>query len=190
MRILIIDNHTRFLKELQDSFPGSVDVISKEKIEHKKILDGYDLLVFSGGYGVSSVSNHPDKYLNEIQIIQDTKVPILGICLGAEIITYALGGKLKKLEQIHQGSVTLNITDVSLSETLRTNIINVYECHHWGIETIPDGMISCAHSDHGPEIIKHSQRQIVGIQFHPEVSQNDKIFEWVFESLGIKNRPI
>jgi GMP synthase-like glutamine amidotransferase len=72
------------------------------------------------------------------------------------------------------------------SKNIHLSCSEVFEGHQWGVKTLPSNMISCGFSDHGPEIIKHLIRPIIGIQFHPEVTQNQKIFDWIIESLGIK----
>ncbi|HRH33089.1 MAG TPA: gamma-glutamyl-gamma-aminobutyrate hydrolase family protein [bacterium] len=186
MKTLIINNHTKFLKELQSSFPGIVEILNKEDLPKKSDFVDYDLIVLSGGYEVATVAHHPDQYYKEIELVKKTKIPILGICLGVEIITYALGGELVKLDRFHQGSIKLTVIDQDLVTILQSQTIEVFEGHQWGVKTLPSNMISCGFSDHGPEIIKHLIRPIIGIQFHPEVTQNQKIFDWIIESLGIK----
>ena len=186
MKTLIIDNHTKYRAELRNSLPGSIEVIRREDVSPMITLDNYDLLVLSGGHGVSSVSHHPIEYAFEMQFVREAKIPILGICLGSEIITYALGGELKSLDHLHQGGVEITITDEPLLEKLGKNVITVYEYHQWGTSVLPPNTIACAHSDHGPEIIKHADKPIIAIQFHPEVSQIPQLFDWVLENFKIK----
>lgn len=186
MKILIIDNHTKYLKELSKSFRATVDIVKKEDFKNSDDLNKYDLLIFSGGHDVPTIAHHPEIYKEELSCISTTTIPILGICLGAEIITYALGGKLKKLDRVYQGGTKIYISDESLSGLLKQNEIEVYECHQWGVDTLPPSMISCAYSDHGPEIIKHSGKPIIGIQFHPEVTQRKEFFSWILQTLNLK----
>jgi GMP synthase-like glutamine amidotransferase len=186
MKTLIINNHTKFLKELQSFFPGIVEILNKEDLFEKSDFADYDLIVLSGGYEVATVAHHPDQYYKEIELVKTTKIPILGICLGVEIITYALGGELEKLDGPHQGNIKLTVTDQDLVTILQSQTIEVFEGHQWGVKILANDMISCAFSDHGPEIIKHLKRPIIGMQFHPEVTQNQKIFDWIVESLRIK----
>lgn len=186
MKTLIINNHTKFLKELQSSFPGIVEILNKEDLPKKSDFVDYDLIVLSGEYEVATVAHHPDQYYKEIELVKKTKIPILGICLGVEIITYALGGELEKLDRVHQGNIKLTIIDQSLIRIFKSQTIEVFECHQWRVKTLPNNMTSCGFSDHGPEIIKHLIRPIIGIQFHPEVTQNQNIFDWIIESLVIK----
>ncbi len=186
MKTLIIDNHTKYRAELRDSLPGSIEVIRREDVSPMITLENYDLLVLSGGHGVSSVSHHPIEYALEMQFVREAKIPILGICLGSEIITYALGGELKSFERLHQGGVEITITDHELLKKLNSEKITVYEYHQWGTSVLPPNTVACAHSDHGPEIIKHTNKLIIAIQFHPEVSQIPQLFDWILESFKIK----
>lgn len=48
MNVLIINNHTKRLKELQAVFPEAV-VVRREDVV-KEVLDAFDLIILSGGF--------------------------------------------------------------------------------------------------------------------------------------------
>lgn len=85
MKALIINNRTTHLEELRSLFIDSV-VIEKENLDNNLDISGYDVIVFSGGSNTPTVLEHPEYYTSEINIIKQSKIPIVGICLGAEII--------------------------------------------------------------------------------------------------------
>ena len=182
MKTLIIDNHTKHVSELVTMFPGS-DVVVKENLKNTS-LEKYDLLVFSGGSHVPTVLHHTEIYSEEISIIQKATIPILGICLGSEIIIDAFGGELNEISALHQGDMKLTIIDESLSRVLKDDDVTMYEAHCVTIKKLPDDFMSCAVSDHGIEIFKHATKPIIGIQFHPEVGHHEKLIQWVLTSLG------
>lgn len=184
MKILIVDNNTEHINELRQIFSGELIVCKKENLI-KIDTSHCDLIIFSGGSNVPTVLNHPEYYRNEILLCQNTSIPILGICLGNEIITSAFGGKLKISEK-HQGAVVLKILDTNLERILHTKHIETYEGHSVSIEKIPDNFVVCAQSDHGPEIIRHVNKPIIGIQFHPEINPNQDLLKWILETLSIK----
>jgi GMP synthase (glutamine-hydrolysing) len=160
---------------------SDVIVFDKENITKDFDVRNYDLLVLSGGSNVPTVLRHREEYSFEIDLVKKSNIPILGICLGAEIITEAFNGKLEQLSEEHRGIVELQIIDIDLQKVIREESIKVNEGHHIGIKTLPKEFISCAKSKHGIEILKHNYKSIIGFQFNPEISDNKKLFDWVFE---------
>ena len=153
MRVLIINNHTKHLDALATLFLNA-DIIDKNDLREDINYSSYDLVVISGGSGIPTVLDYPDEYNFESKLITETSRPVLGICLGSEIITYAFGGILQKLEMTHKGIIELDILDKNLKKILGSNFINVHESHKIGIKQIPKNFIVCATSEHGVEIIK------------------------------------
>jgi GMP synthase-like glutamine amidotransferase len=174
MKTLIVNNKTKHLQELIDFLPGEKVVVTKEELSQYD-TNGFDLIVFSGGSNIPTVLRHPEEYKEEIELIKNFSGAVLGICLGAEIITEAFGGTLVELDKEHRGEVELH----SNSPLLPAQFI-VQEGHQIGIETMPAEFEIIAYSDHGPEIIQHKHRPIIGVQFHPEITSNLEIKEWIF----------
>lgn len=184
MKTLIINNHTKHISELETLFPDST-VINKEDLSENITLDSFDLLVISGGSGVPTVQQHKDYYALEEKLVLESTIPVIGICLGSEIIIDAFGGELTDISTLHKGDMTLAVTDQSLKNSLGTNNITVYEAHCISVKKLPDNFIAYAHSDHGIELFKHISRPIIGIQFHPEVGKHDDLWKWVFQTLSM-----
>lgn len=185
MRILIIDNQTTHREELIALFDSIPDVITKKELA-KRDPSGYDLIVLSGGSKVPTVLNHPEEYIEEINFVKNSTKPVLGICLGCEIIVKAFEGELQELDTTHTGTLSLEITNAALKEKIKKSEIQVYESHRVGMQTAPPDFEVCASGDHGPEIIKHLTRPIIGIQFHPEATTNKKLLSWVYASFGLR----
>ncbi|MDD5170888.1 MAG: gamma-glutamyl-gamma-aminobutyrate hydrolase family protein [Syntrophales bacterium] len=184
MKALVINNHTKHLDKLMAHFPGS-DIIEKENLREGLDISLYDLLILSGGSGVSPVAAYPAGYAAEFRLIKESTIPVLGICLGSEIIAYAFDGTLQELPEIHRGAIKLDISDAGLEATLCNKHIEVHESHRIAIRDLPKDFIACATSAHGVEIIKHISKPIIGIQFHPEMDKNEDLFKWIFRELGI-----
>lgn len=186
MKILIIDNHTKYIKELSSLF-SDVTILNKENLTKDFDITNYDLLVFSGGSNIPTVLRHPEKYIFEIDLVKRSNIPVIGICLGIEIICEAYGGELQELSKEHKGSVKIKVEDEELKDKLSSDEIEVIEGHQIGIKTLPENFISCAYSEHGIEIIKHKEKPIIGFQFHPEISNNKKLLDWMFKTLNLTN---
>ena len=184
MKTLLINNHSKHVEELAALFPDCV-IMQKEDLTDGIDMGLYDLLVISGGSDIPSVYWHPEAYSIETELIRTVAIPVLGICLGAEILTQAYGGTLKELPRQYKGSIEITVQDERLKEKLPSPIIDVYEAHEVCTEVVPEHFIVCATSEHGIEIIKHESKPIIGIQFHPEVGKNTELFAWIFETLGV-----
>ncbi len=100
--------------------------------------------------------------------ILESGLPILGICYGMQTLTHRLGGIVAPSEDREFGSAEINVT--LDSELLSTGIYPVWMSHGDRIESIPAGFISLASSPNSPyAAIAHPEKQIYGLQFHPEV---------------------
>jgi GMP synthase-like glutamine amidotransferase len=180
MKVLIVNNHSKHINELADLFLGS-EILQKEDFKTAQDITKYGLIIFSGGSNVPTVLRHQEFYSDEIEFIKDSKIPILGICLGAELITKAFDGELKELSSDHRGVVNLTITDPLLEKAIGVKHFGAKEGHQIGIEKMPEEFIEVAHSEHGIEIMRHKTRPIIAIQFHPEISRNKLLMVWITE---------
>lgn len=177
MYTLIIDNHSQHLDALKEQFPKN-KVITMDFLSRLKDIDIFELIVISGGSNTPTVLNHPEYYAEEIMFIKESTIPLLGICLGSELVVTAFGGSLRELDAKHEGEVTLTIIDPELQSDIGNSIATVTEGHRIAINNMPPEFSICAYSDHGIEIIKHNTRPIIAIQFHPEMSTDAKIIDW------------
>ena len=163
MKVLLIDNGSSLLEKLKELIGAEVITKNWSEVSPSDYI-GYDLIVLSGSRDQSVVWKH-DQLTGEIELLKNTKIPVIGICFGCELIAYAFGGELKELPARHEGIREIEVLDKSLS--LRSSI-KVYEHHHWIISKIPNDFIELARSADGSEAIKHKSRPIYGLQFHPE----------------------
>ena len=108
-----------------------------------------------------------------IDLIKSSTVPLLGVCLGHQAIGAAFGGNIVKAAEIFHGKL-------SKVRHNQENIFNgidspysVVRYHSLIIEkdTLPNELEITGVLEENPEIImsiKHKQRPIYGVQFHPE----------------------
>lgn len=189
MKILLIDNGTTLLQKLRVLIPGDEIVHLPSRIERGDLTD-FDLIVLSGSKELTA-NYHRDHFKKEIKLIQDTQTPIIGICLGCELIAVAFGGTVRRLEERHSGAREIEI--ISNNSTLgirKGDLHKVYEGHRWIIDSTPDDFEILAVSNDGPEIIHHKTRSIWGFQFHPEnfvdQTEGDEMFLNLFLKLAQK----
>ena len=184
MKVLILNNHTKDLGYLTEAFPDST-VLEKEFFDPATSTKGFDAMIISGASNAPTALRHSDVYAGEISAICNGLIPVIGICLGCELVNIAFGGTLKDLGRTKSGDVTITSRDKLLTSMVELKTFSAYEHHSVGIDILGEDLVVAAVSDHGPEIIMHESLPVVGIQFHPEVRQQEKIFEWALQRIGI-----
>lgn len=134
-------------------------------------VENFDLIILSGGSNLAIPKNR-EILQREITVIRKTKKPVIGICLGFELIIEAFGGELlyrnEKVEGINEIKVLINHPVFKNKEEFL-----VHEAHKYYVEKAPADILVLADSKFGIEIVAHKERPIWGLQFHPENSNTD-----------------
>lgn len=173
MNILIIDNNSKHILNLVDLLAGhNLDIISREDIPNI-ILDKYHLIILSGGSHVPTVIDK-NEYKEEINLCKHSKKPIIGICLGCEIIATAFDCTMKKLPCKQKGLLKVKFQDKEFT---------VYEAHRYAVDKISSEISVLGSSDSAPEIIKHKNKPIFGLQFHPEMFVDKTEGKYIFDQI-------
>ena len=101
-------------------------------------------------------------------------IPVLGICYGAQLMTLQLGGRVEKAEKREFGKAELEVLyTAGLFAGMETDDASyqVWMSHGDRIEELPTGFTVSSKSGHSPNAaIRHTDKPLVGVQFHPEVS--------------------
>jgi GMP synthase-like glutamine amidotransferase len=123
--------------------------------------------------GTSLYDNDFIKNTNKFKWIRDFSKPILGICGGMQIIGNVFGGKvLKKTE------IGFYIENFYLDFLGLHGEHGVYHLHNNYIhfKKLKKFRIYCG--DFIPQAIKHKEKEIYGVLFHPEVRQKMMILNF------------
>lgn len=124
-------------------------------------------IIFSGG--PSSV--YEDGAPRCDTAIYDCGVPILGICYGAQLMAYQLGGKVTPGgDQKEFGRTEMRVADCNgLFKGLGNDLI-CWMSHGDKVEVAPQGFAITASTDSTPvAAMENHERKLFGVQFHPEV---------------------
>ncbi len=165
-KYLLIDNgsiHTEALARLLPETPRVIGFGDLDSVD----ASTFDTIILSGGSQMPVMGNE-QSFETELSLIRNAAVPIIGICLGAELISHAFDGKLRDLGEKRKGLIQIISTDEDGLLLENGRRFDVYEAHRWTIDLLPSEFHTLARSDHGPEIIRHISRPIWGLQFHPE----------------------
>ena len=177
MKILLIDNYDSFTYNLYhyiSKFKKNVEVIRNDKINSKSILKKkYSKIVISPGPG------NPNQAGNCLRIVKDLhkKIPILGVCLGHQIIGQAFGGKIIRAKNLMHGKTSKIKHN---KKGLLKNIQNNFEATRYHSlvvdrKSFPKSLIITAETKNKTIMgLMHKDYDLHGFQFHPE-SINTKI---------------
>lgn len=175
--LLIIDNQNAFIKKFRDHYldKQNFDYIFFDHNQAIEIPAGAPVkgIILSGGRG------NPYKPLNltaNFVALMNFDVPLLGFCLGHEIIAVAHGGGIKRLPEYHGKKELIKIkkADDPIFSGLDRKEVSLVKRHYYHVSDLPESFESLAASDTCKnEIIKHKQKPIYGFQGHPEVSGKD-----------------
>jgi GMP synthase (glutamine-hydrolysing) len=119
------------------------------------------------------------------------KLPVLGICYGAQLMAIELGGDVLPSARREYGPATLSITD-GTGDGVFAGLDRdqpVWMSHGDSITRLPEGFRAIAQTDSTPYAgIQDPSRNLHGIQFHPEVVHTprgrDVLRNFVYEISG------
>ncbi|MEK7097194.1 MAG: carbamoyl phosphate synthase small subunit, partial [Patescibacteria group bacterium] len=146
--------------------PWDFDIFSlKEKI---------DGVVISNGPGDPKIC---DVTIETTKKILEKKIPLLGICLGNQILALAAGGDTYKMKFGHRGQNQPCVMVGTKKCYLTT------QNHGFAIGKIPNGFrpwFINANDDTNEGII-HEKLPFMSVQFHPEATPGPTDTEWIFD---------
>ncbi|RMF88846.1 MAG: GMP synthase subunit A [Methanobacteriota archaeon] len=103
------------------------------------------------------------------------EVPLLGICLGHQLIAKAFGGEVKEAEigEYAESEIIVDDEDALLQGTGPS--FRAWVSHKDEVKRMPEGFIRLAHSETCQvEAMRHRDHPVFGVQFHPEVEHTPK----------------
>ena len=170
-KIILIDNYDSFTFNLYhylSSLKVSVDVKRNDEIDSNKILKKkYNKIVISPGPG------NPNQSGNCLKIVKSLhdKIPILGVCLGHQIIGQVFGSKIIQAKKLMHGKTS---KIMSKRTGILKNLPKIFEAtrYHSLIidkKTLSQDLEITAETKNGLIMgIQHKKYNVHGVQFHPE----------------------
>ena len=170
-KIILIDNYDSFTFNLYHylaSLKVNVDVIRNDKITSNDILKKkYNKIVISPGPG------NPNQSGNCLKIVKTLykRIPILGVCLGHQIIGQVFGSKIVQAKKLMHGKTSKII---SKKVGILKNLPKSFEATRYHSLIIDKKSLSkhleiTAESKDGLIMgVQHKEYDVHGVQFHPE----------------------
>jgi len=172
--ILVIDNRSSFIKRFRREhlIPSG---IPHRLVRHDKPLpdEAYDDtrgIILSGGKGTPW---SPLVLTADFQALMNLDVPVLGFCLGHEILAVAYGGRIGPMPARRQkwGWVDVDDPEDPIFSGLPEARVRIRMQHHHQLVRLPRDFRRIGSSSRCPlEVVRHVEKPLYGFQGHPEVS--------------------
>jgi len=166
--ILLVDNRDSFVWNLAEyaSIFDEVKVVPNTvTLSEVKRLDPDGIIISPGPGSPESrrdVGNSPE-------IVLEAEVPVLGVCLGHQIIGHVFGGRVGRVRPLHGKASTVEHDGKTIFEGVK-NPLKAGRYHSLAVLEVPKGFrVSAVSREDGVVMgIRHKKRPIEGVQFHPE----------------------
>ena len=182
-----------YIQHVSFEHPGAIlDWAEKRQIPTRKtrlfdgdvlpsLASGDLLLVMGGPMGVHDDDAHPWMVAEKafIREAYDKRVPILGICLGAQLIAHVLGADVTENPYTEIGFYPVTLTKTTAGGALFSNIPRTFTPFHWHSDTflIPQGAARIAGNNACMNQGFLGPGRVMGLQFHLEADRR-VIAEW------------
>ena len=142
--------------------------------------------VLDRGYCMLFLSNGPGDPALLQDAVEETRecmgnIPVCGICLGHQIITWALGGRTVKMTFGHHGG-NHPVKDLDSGKTFVTSQNHGFMSDR---SSLPEGVrIWFENANDGTvEGLYDKARHVRSVQFHPEAAPGPQDVTWIFDSM-------
>ena len=169
MRVLVVDNYDSFTYNLVQYLGelGAEPVVIRNDAmpaEQAKQFEP-DRLVISPGPGTPSDAGFSGDYVD----VFGGSMPVLGVCLGHQVIAAAFGGEIVRAPEPRHGKTSPIRHDGAGVFAGLDNLFTATRYHSLATVSLPDELVACAWSeDDVVQGLRHRDLPIHGAQFHPE----------------------
>ena len=169
-------------------FEDAVNAAGHELVERQLPVDGAPsedadaILVLGGAMHPDEEERHgwlrPELRYLEQQLERGT--PMLGVCLGSQLIARAAGARVFRADAPEVGWFPVDVTEAGGSDPVASSLPSRFDAFQWHHYThdLPDGGVELARSEACLQAYRLGSAW--GVQFHPEV-RAEQVDSWLAE---------
>ena len=157
----------------------------KDLGEPLDLADHQGLVVMGGPQSVNDASAGLSAEMELIRAAIHARIPVLGICLGAQLIAKVLGARVYRNDSKEIGWASVFLTSAGAADPLFSGLDSPTTFFHWHGETfdLPQGAHWLAYS----ALCRHQAfrygSNVYGVQFHPEITA-EMVIDWCSQPIN------
>ena len=140
------------------------------------------IMVFGGSMHVDQNDEHrwmdPEKEF--IRDALERGTPILGVCLGSQLLAEAAGARPHRMAEPEIGWYEIEVTDAGAADPVIGPLapsVELFQWHHYAAP-LPPGGVELARTPLSVQAFRIDGKPAWGLQFHAEVTKQD-LFSWL-----------
>jgi GMP synthase (glutamine-hydrolysing) len=152
------------------------------------------LIMMGGPMSANDVADHAflEESMSLIRSFGLASKPVLGICLGAQVIARAYGGEVFRMSGLEAGYVGMHTTEAAAADPVFKNLtgkFTAFHTHYDAVRNIPDAVVLANGGMSAVQAFRVGAKTY-GMQFHPEATI-DIARDWVrkFGAVFCKDEP-
>jgi para-aminobenzoate synthetase component 2 len=173
-RVLVVDNHDSFVHTLVGylhELGAETEIIESDAVDVgalRSLLPDFDALLLSPGPGAPADAGVS---IDAVRIAAETRMPLLGVCLGHQTIGEAFGAPVTEAPELMHGMVSKVEHDGSALFDGIPSPFDAGRYHSLAVAEadLPTPLQVTARAEAGTVMaFAHRDLPILGVQFHPE----------------------
>jgi len=141
------------------------------EVRREDISKCNDIILSGSALKDNATLNQTEKF----KWMKECDKPILGICAGMQTTGLVFGARLEKCLEIGMTTITTLAANHLFSSSFKA-----YELHNYSIQLTEEFDV-LANSAKCVQAIKHKQKDIYGVLFHPEVRNKEIIHNFIHD---------
>ena len=146
------------------------DDIKKYKAMKHEFPEDPEVVVISGSTsGIYEDEEWIDELVQKTEEYIENDVPVLGLCFGHQIIAKAMGADVVQMDNYEVGYRPVEFEDSEIFEGL-DSVEYPFNTHQDKVVNMPEELEAIAETEVCNQGIRHTEKPVYGVQFHPELT--------------------